>query len=281
MRLLRTALLILFIITTVVFGIDQYRSYKDRDNAAPVISCGEDILHLSVEDSDEKLLEGVSAQDDRDGDVTSTLVIAGKSNFIEEGMIRVDYAAFDSHNNVGTYSRRVVFDDYHSPRFSSEAPLVLRSESSYDFSFFTAEDVLSGDISNKIKILSDVYTTASSDEYPIEMEVTNSYGDVEKLTLVLDVETNSEYNRSHPALSEYIVYVPLREEIDLSSYLIGIRQGDKLIDFEDSSYTIEDIEIEDYVDYDREGKYTVIYSLQLSNTIMTETKMVVIVTGDF
>lgn len=281
MRLLRTALLILFIITTVVFGIDQYRSYKDRDNAAPVISCSEDILHLSVKDSDEKLLEGVSAEDDRDGDVTSTLVIAGKSNFIEEGMIRVDYAAFDSHNNVGTYSRRIVFDDYHSPRFSSESPLVLRSESSYDFSFFTAEDALSGDISNKIKILSDVYTTASSDEYPIEMEVTNNYGDVEKLTLVLDVETNSEYNRSHPALSEYIVYVPLGEEIDLSSYLIGIRQGDKLIDFEDSSYAIEDIEIEDYVDYDRAGRYTVIYTLQLSNTIMTETKMVVIVTEDF
>ena len=146
----------------------------------------EETLHLSVKATDEDMLKGVTAHDDRDGDVSSSLLIAGKSNFIEDGVIRVDYAAFDSHNNVGTYSRRVVFDDYHSPRFSSKKPLVLHSESSYDFSFFHAEDVLSGDISYKIKILSDSYTAASSSEYPIEIEVTNDYGDVEKLTAYLN-----------------------------------------------------------------------------------------------
>ena len=83
---------------------------------------------------DEDFLQGVKAEDDVDGDVTSTLSVAGKSNFIEEGVIRVDYAAFDSHNNIGTYSRKVIFDDYHSPRFASKAPLALRSESSYAFS---------------------------------------------------------------------------------------------------------------------------------------------------
>jgi len=281
MRFLRITLLILFIITTIVFSFDQYRLYRDRDKVAPVISCNQETVHLSVKDDEKKLLEGVFAVDDKDGDVTSTLVIAGKSNFIEEGVIRVDYAAFDSHNNVGTYSRRVVFDDYHSPRFSSKEPLSLRSESSYDFSFFQAEDVLSGDISNKIKILSDVYTTASSSEYPIEIEVTNNYGDVEKLELVMKIETNSEYNRRHPALSDYIVYVPLGKEIELSSYLIGIRQGDKVIAFEDTDYSKEDIEIEDYIDYDNEGVYSVTYSLRLSYMITTETRMIVIVTEDF
>ena len=281
MRFLRGLLLIMFIITSIVFGINQYFSYKDRDNKAPVIRSSEETVHMSVKATDEDFLQGVTAEDDVDGDVTSTLVIAGKSNFIEEGVIRVDYAAFDSHNNAGTYSRKVIFDDYHSPRFSSDAPLALRSDSSYDFSFFSAEDVLDGDISNKIKILSDAYTTTASSEYPIVIEVTNNYGDVEKLNLVLDVLTNSEYNRRYAALSEYIVYVPVGGEIDPEKYIVGIRQGDRFLDFADTEFRIEDIKIEDYVNYQKPGKYTIIYSLPYSKTVTTETKMIVIVTEDY
>ena len=239
MRALRILLLILFIVTAAFFGLDRFKAHKDKDTNAPQINSKSDELHLSVKSSDKDLLVGLTAEDDRDGDVTSTLVIAGKSNFIEEGVIRVDYAAFDSHNNVGTYSRKVIFDDYHSPRFSSKSALVLRSESSHDFSFFEAEDVLSGDISNKIKILIDTSAGASSSEYPVELEVTNSYGDVEKLDLVFDVLTAAEYNRTYPALSEYIVYVPVGGEIDYSSYLIGIRQGDKIMDFEEAEVSKE------------------------------------------
>lgn len=281
MRALRILLLIVFIISAAVFGVNQYLSYRDKDNKAPVISSNQDVLHLSVKATDEDFLRGVTAVDDRDGDVTSTLVIAGKSNFIEEGVILASYAAFDSHNNVGTYSRKVIFDDYHSPRFSSKSPLVLRSGSSYDFSFFEAEDVLNGDVSNKIKILTNTYATGSSSEYPIELEVTNDYGDVEKLDLMLDILTGAEYNRTYPALSEYIVYVPIGGELDYSSYLIGIRQGDNIMDFEEARVYKEEIDIEDYVDYNTPGKYNVIFTLWQTGTIYRETKMVVIVTEDF
>ncbi|MBQ6478576.1 MAG: hypothetical protein IJI44_04315 [Erysipelotrichaceae bacterium] len=281
MRILRILLLILFLASSVFFGVDQYLSYRDQDKDAPIISCNEDVLHLSVKATDEDLLKGVSAQDERDGDVTKTLVVAGKSNFIEEGVIRVDYAAFDSHNNVGKYSRKVIYDDYHSPRFSSKKPLVLRSESTYDFSFLEAEDVLDGDISNKIKILSDAYTTASSAEYPVVLEVTNNHGDVEKLNVVMDVLTSSEYNRQYPALSDYILYLPVGGEVNYEEYIAGIRQGNRMLDFEDTDFTAEEIMISDYVDYFHEGTYHVVFSLPYSGKITTETKMVVIVTEDY
>ena len=284
MRILRILLLILFVITSLFFGIDQYRSYKDRDKNAPIITAKEEILHLSTKSAEDDLLLGVYAEDDRDGDVSQSLVVAGKSNFIEEGLIRVDYAAFDSHNNIGSYSRKVIYDDYHSPRFSSKKPLVvLRSDSSYDMSFFRANDVLDGDISNKIKILTDSSrVTDSSSEYPVVIEVTNSYGDVEKLNLVLDVLTNSEYNRPYPALSEYIVYTPVGEELDLESYLIGIRQGNTVLDYEQTNYNRGNIEIEDNnIDYNIPGKYTVTYTLWRSYTSYTEAKMFIIVTEDF
>ena len=281
MRVLRVLLLIIFVITSLFFGIDQYRSYKDKDVNAPTITADKEVLHLSVKSTDDDLLKGVTAIDDRDGDVTSSLVIAGESNFIEEGEIRVDYAAFDSHNNIGTYNRRVIYDDYYSPRFSSKKPLVLRSDMSYDFSFFRAYDVLSGDISNKIKILYNTTVADSSSEYPIVLEVTNSYGDIEKLDVVLELQTNSEYNRSCPALSEYIVYTPVGEEIDLDFYLIGIRFGDSVMDFEKTDYYRGNVDIEDNVNYNMPGIYTVTYSLWRSYSQHTETRMIVIVTEDF
>lgn len=281
MRILRILLLIIFVITAGFFGYDQYRSYKDKDNIPPVISSAEEVIHLNIDSSDDELLKGVSAIDEKDGDVSSTLVIAGKSNFIEDGVIRVDYAAFDSHSNVGTYSRRAIYDGYHSPRFSSEKALVLRSESSYDFSFFQAFDVLEGDISNKIKVLSETYATDTYSEYPVDLEVTNSYGDVEKLSLVLDILSGSEYNRQSPALSEYIIYVPVGAEPDLKSYLVGIRQGDRVLDFEATEFSLEDIELEDNTDYNTPGKYTAVFLMEVSKTITTETKMIVIVTEDY
>ena len=281
MRILRTLLLLLFISTLIVFGVDQYISYKDRDNNAPVINCGENELHLSVKSSDKDLLLGVTAEDDKDGNVSTTLAVAGKSNFIEKGVIRVDYVAFDSHNNVGTFSRRVVYDDYHSPRIRSNVPLITRSENSTDFSFFQAEDVLDGDISNKIKITYDSASNESHLEFPFNIEVTNSYGDIEKLQLTLDVVSNREYNRDYPALSEYIIYVPVGGEVDLSSYLIGIRQGDNIIDFEESDYYKENIIIDDYADYEKQGVYTAEFSLRIAYSTYTVTKMIIIVTEDF
>ncbi len=281
MRILRLLLLIIFIITSVFFGVFQYRAYTDRDINKPEISSTEEELHLSVNSSIDDLLIGLTATDDVDGDVTKTLVVAGKSNFIEEGMIRVDYAAFDSHNNIGTYNRRVVYDDYHSPRFSSKDPLITRSEISSDFSFLEAQDVLEGDISNKIKIIYDSSTTDSSTEFPFTAEVTNRYGDVEKLDLSLDVVTNKEYNRQCPALSDYIIYVPVGSEADLSSYIIGIRQGDIVLDFEETDYYIEEVEINDYTDYERPGIYMAEFALRVSYSTYVESKMIIIVTEDF
>jgi len=281
MKLLRAFLLLLFIISSTLFCFDQYLSYKDKDTNAPSITSDDETIHVNTNASDKDLLRGISAKDDKDGDVTSTLAIAGKSNFIEEGMIRVDYVAFDSHNNIGKYSRRVIYDDYHSPRFHSKEPLITRSESTTDFSFIRAEDVLDGDISNKIKVTYGASTSDTSTEYPFNIEVTNNYGDIEKLDLTLDIVSNREYNRDYPALSDYIIYVPVGGNVDLTSYLIGIRHGDNVIDFEESDYYKENVIIDDYADYERPGVYTAEFSLRIAYSTYTVTKMVIIVTEDF
>ncbi|MDO5439862.1 MAG: hypothetical protein Q4F09_07565 [Erysipelotrichaceae bacterium] len=280
MRILRIALLVLFLITSAVFGVDRFFSYRDRDTTPPVISSNSDELTLSVKDNDAELLRGLSATDDRDGDVTGTIVVAARSNFIEDGVTRVDYAAFDSHNNIGSYSRKVTYSDYYSPRFRSDEPLVLRSGSNYDYSFLQAEDVLSGDISNKIKLMTTF--DDSGKECTVDLEVTNDFGDISKLELTLDVYGSAEYNRMHPALTEYILYVPPGQKPDLSSYLNGIWQGNKQLTFEETKIDPAYIAIdEDLVNYEEPGVYTAVFSLPLERNITTETKMLVIVTEDY
>ena len=111
MKILRILILILFLITAGLFGVHEVRYFADRDDQPPVMTVDRDTLKLSVVADEKDYLQGIKAVDDKDGDVTDSLVIAGKSNFIEEGVIRVDYAAFDSHNNVGTCSRTVRYTD--------------------------------------------------------------------------------------------------------------------------------------------------------------------------
>lgn len=282
MRILRILLLILFIITAAIFGVDQFRSYMDRDTQAPVFQSNNDEITLSVTATEDDFLQGITATDDRDGDVTSTIAIAAKSNFIEEGVIRVDYAAFDSHNNIGSYSRRVTFNDYHSPRIYSSAPMVMRSGTSFDYTVFRAEDVLDGDISEKIKVLIPSTSTSTTTEYPVEIEVTNNYGDVEKLSLNLDILDSADYNRIRPNLSEYIVYVPVGGSADLSSYLIGMRQGNTVRTFEEAEVDPASITVDDsMVDYTTPGMYPVFYIYNISWNQSNETEMLLIVTEDF
>ena len=93
------------------------------DHTPPVISGSGDVIQVSVEDPQEKLLEGMAAEDDRDGDVTDSLVVQEISEFDDEGKRTVHYAAVDDSGNVSYYSRVMQYTDYQAPVFSLSAPL--------------------------------------------------------------------------------------------------------------------------------------------------------------
>ena len=78
--------------------------YLRQDRTAPVISFGEnDIVY--TEDMDlSLLLNGITATDNKDGDVTDTLLIE-KISDTARGDVIVTYAALDSANNVAKASR--------------------------------------------------------------------------------------------------------------------------------------------------------------------------------
>ena len=261
MRLLRILILIVFLITAGFFGVNEMRYLSDLDDEPPLITSNSEEITLSVTADDAEYLSGVNASDGRDGDVTDSLVIAGKSNFIEEGLIRVDYAAFDSHNNVGTFSRMVRYSDYVSPKFASDEPFVFRKSSSYDFDFIRAEDVIDGEISNKVKVLySNLYSAVT--DAPITLEATNSVGDIEKLDLNVRIMTPQEYALYRPALWGYIVYTTVGERIEPWYSVAGVWQNGNYYAFEETDFDYENVSIDSsLVDYDTPGVYEIIYYL--------------------
>lgn len=80
--------------------------YLELDRTAPVISFADTDKQLVYREnmSDEKLLEGVSAFDDVDGDVTDSVLVE-KISETADGSVIVTYVALDSADNVAKRSR--------------------------------------------------------------------------------------------------------------------------------------------------------------------------------
>ncbi|MBR2949810.1 MAG: hypothetical protein IKC46_08115 [Lachnospiraceae bacterium] len=93
-----------FILDILLIALSVYL-YMQVDNNAPVITFEENEIVYKSDMDMEKLLEGVTAYDAVDGDVTESLIIE-KVSITAEGEAIVTYAALDSSNNVVKSSRK-------------------------------------------------------------------------------------------------------------------------------------------------------------------------------
>ena len=86
-----------------------YMTYKNQDRTAPKIKVdqSEKIAYTEGEDYG-KLLEGVTAQDDKDGDLTSEVFVE-KVVPVSKKKAVVYYGVTDKAKNVGTASREVTY----------------------------------------------------------------------------------------------------------------------------------------------------------------------------
>ena len=182
----RTLITVFFLCVFTVFAIYRVRLYLASDSKAPVITADTDTIEASVSVTDEELLAGMRAEDNMDGDVTGSLVVASKSKFIKKGTLNVNYAAFDKNNNVGVYTRELTYVDYESPKFKITQPLrILTGDTRANLlEHITATDCLNGNITSQI-----MYTlgdrTMTGDRASIQtmnLQVTNSAGDTVTFT---------------------------------------------------------------------------------------------------
>ncbi len=196
--------------------LDRMRS----DTAAPEIIISPEAAEISVLDPVDTLLQGVTAEDRRDGDVTASLVVESVRLTDPDGTVQVRYAAFDKTGNVAKAVREMRYSDYVSPRFSLSRSFAFPSGSGVDLLPLThVEDMLDGDISNQVRATPlDSKSVTAMGLHSVQFRVTNSLGDTVELVLPVEVYDASEYSAGLE-LTDYLIYLKVGDTFRAESYL--------------------------------------------------------------
>lgn len=276
-----------FIASCAIFGVYVVKSKMVEDHVPPVIKCEEDTFSVSVNADPSELLTGVTAKDNRDGDITKSVRISTMSHFKGEGKRTITYAVFDKANNAATLERTLTYTDYHAPRVYLSEPLRCTVNELKKINFadnMKAEDCLDGDITNQIHTTwSDGLYSYSAGTHQMTVQVSNGAGDTCLLPLeVVVTDTDSkEGSKYYPVLKEYILYTSVGKELNLSDYVLGIKQGATEYLFADTtqglSVKASDVNIKSQVNYSAPGVYPVDYTYTSKDGVTAVTKLFVVV----
>lgn len=253
MRYFRIGIVILFVASLIFSGWAQYQYNSGRNTDFPVIKNEVGVLEISVNDPEEAIFRGLTATDATDGDLTDQIMVASVSHFLEPGLVNVKYVVFDSHNNASSLSRRVRYTDYESPKYSMDkAPMYMVGNSFDLLDHLKVEDCLDGDISDRIRIISNMVNNYSEGVYPVILEVSNSCGDTSQLNLWVHY-TYTDYN-VEIKLHQYVVYHPQGEKFDPYQYIASVADANL------NPLNAEDVQIQGSLDANKPGIYQLVYS---------------------
>lgn len=209
MKYIKPVLIILFVIALIAFTVNWSKYKMSIDENGPIISFGKEILEVSQTQPEIDYLRDVVAKDKKDGNITNKVVVESVSKFVDKNnhICNITYAVEDSDHNVSKKRRKIKFINYQSPRFTLSQPLQLKKGEDVEIrDLLGAVDKKDGDISGRIKILSDSNPTNASDERIIIAQVTNSLGETVNLKArVTYVNENKLAPTIH--LKKNIVYV--------------------------------------------------------------------------
>ena len=253
MRYLRLFSVLILVISLAFYVWANYEFNKNKNYDFPEFSSTEDVVQLSVNDPHEALLKGLTASDATDGDLTKDIMIASMSHFLEDNTVSVKYVVFDKHNNASTFTRSVQYIDYTSPVFSLEQAPVYTIGRSFDLlKYIKVQDCLDGDISDKIRIVSNMVNTFSVGDYPVVLEVTNSFGDVSQVTIW--VSYLAKEDSVSLKLHQYIVYVKQGETFEPEKWIASVTDKNS-VELDKSL-----VEVQGVLDVDTPGSYQLVYS---------------------
>lgn len=226
MRYLRLGTLIAAMAALVLLGY-TVAAVLQQDTTAPAMEDAIGELHLNHIEDRSALLAGLTATDDRDGDITDRILVERISHFTEAGACNVSYVVFDSSNNICKYDRKVVFDDYTVPRLSLEKPLVYYEGSEITFmDRLRLEHMLEGDISHKLRLEASNVNSSEVGTYEIQVRARTAYGEEVYARLPLNVIT---YNSEAPIinLKQNLVYVKMGQPFDPKDYVLDVKDCNK------------------------------------------------------
>lgn len=288
MRKAKAASILLFVISLVLFLYCIFVREGAQDQSGPQIQIDQQEIQVSIAASEEELLQGVTATDRKDGDVTESLAVESLSNFIEKGRRKISIVAFDSDNHVARAEREIVYTDYTSPVFSLDSPLRFSTEAENLLTGLHAQDCLDGDISNKIQLSfqNNIYSLTPG-QYQVTYSVANSAGDVKNLPVTVEIyDSAQEVQTPTIELSQYLVNLTSGEAFDPWTYLSSVTVNrSEYVKGEDgilrNSFNEEEIldssavQIENPVDTNTPGVYEVVYGVYDEDGVQGTVRLIV------
>ena len=265
-----------------LFGCYLLWIHNNLDTTGPVITVEEGLLEISVKDPAEALMQGVRAVDDRDGDVTASVLIESIYGINENKESTVTYAAFDAAGNVTKTQRVIRYRDYHAPRFTLSRSLTYAYGRKIDLlQDVGAEDVLEGSIGRRIHaaLISETASIETEGVHQVKLQVANSLGDTVQLVVPVEVYDPEWYN-AEVTLSAYLVYLKAGTQFNPRSYLKSFVVRGEAQNLNGITPEGIAVEIDSKVRMDVPGLYEVRYVLSQTEGMTTHTgiaKLLVIV----
>lgn len=300
LRRTRVFVILFFLISVGVWKGYDVMAGLQADKSMPVITLASESVTVSVQDGDAGILEGVTAEDATDGDITDRIFIESRMNFIEKGKFSVTYAVADSDSHLARATREIIYSDYVSPQYELSEPFEFQmAKNGQDdvniSSNLSAHDVLDGDISNKIRISGD-YTMNTYDEgeYPMEFIVMNSMGDTSTLPVTVKIYDPATWN-SLPKinLKNYLINTPVGSVIDLDDVIESIAyrgvtyqraedgafySGEYNSDGEPIMISSEFVTHTGSVNFSEPGVYEIVYTYEdAEEEITNDTRLIIVV----
>lgn len=277
----RTYILLSIVMAAAIalFGAYLVMTRNFKDTTPPVITVEAQMLEISVKDDQDILMTGITATDNRDGDVTASLLVESVYGITEDHVTTVTYAAFDRAGNVSKIQRKVRYTDYRAPRFELDTSLCFPYNSGFDLlEYVGAQDVIEGDIRRRVRatLVSDTRSINEIGAHVVRMQVTNSLGDTVEIDFPVEVYDPEWYTAS-VKLDEYLVYLEQGDSFDPEKYLDAfVVRGEDT----DISYQIPDnilCDINSNVNTRVPGVYRVKYTLTRTINMTTFSGQAVLV----
>lgn len=274
-------------VLSLVGGCVYYsNAQKQKDMEPPVLSADAKKFSASIKADEKKLISGVTAFDQKDGDVSDSILIDSiKKKEGTDSDFLITYVAFDKSSNMASLTRTLYYSDYRQAHFSFDQVLRFPENQEIDLlSYFTADDCIDGDVTPFITLDGDKEVLEGEPKkgiYECTVSVTNSVGYTTTLPISVEIyEDGYDERNQRPQimLNKYIIYIEKGEQLDAGAYLDHIEEGggtyaisgvnaqasDESTDEEPQNVSkqqisMENIEITSKVDTEKAGVYTVNY----------------------
>ncbi len=162
------------------------RTITVKDHIAPVISGVQDTKILVGDEFD--VLKGITAFDNNDGNITSSIKVEGSVNTNKAGTYKVTYSVADTAGNIAKAIRKITVIDNVKPVISGVEDLTINFGEKFNaLEGVTASDNSDGDITTEIKVEGTVNTNKAGIYeliYSVADASGNSVTEVRKITVI-------------------------------------------------------------------------------------------------